>query len=381
MIYAKKEYIYSVFSLDSYNASMHSQSKRILDEEEVMSISDKPRIAMVMGDPAGIGPELISKLLANHEVTGSSDIILIGDRSEFDRGQEIAKVDVPVEEIGSLEDIQFNSSRPLFFEERAGVAGEFVRNEASVQGGQYALGTLAKALDLAKNNIVDAVLFAPLNKTSLHLAGMKFSDELHWFADYLHYDGPFCEFNALDNLWTARVTSHVALKEVPSLITKDRIIEFIHLINHAMILNGIAKPRIGVCGLNPHNGDNGSFGREEIDIITPAVEEAISQGVDARGPYPSDTIFLKVQGDNHAFDAVLTMYHDQGQIAIKLMGFNRGVTIHGGLPIPITTPAHGTAFDIAGSGTANVGATRQAFEIAKRMGLRNRRAREASNKL
>ncbi|MNF78651.1 4-hydroxythreonine-4-phosphate dehydrogenase 2 [compost metagenome] len=144
--------------------------------------------------------------------------------------------------------------------------------------------------------------------------------------------------------------------------------EAIELIDTALKCNGLAKPRIGVCGLNPHNGDNGGFGREELDIIGPAVKTAREAGIDVDGPYPADTIFLKVQGDAKAFDAVVTMYHDQGQIAIKLMGFSRGVTVQGGLPIPITTPAHGTAFDIAGQGKANVGAIRQAFEIACRMG-------------
>jgi 4-hydroxythreonine-4-phosphate dehydrogenase len=145
-------------------------------------------------------------------------------------------------------------------------------------------------------------------------------------------------------------------------------VEAIQLIDTALKRNGLEKPRIGVCGLNPHNGDNGSFGREELDIIGPAVRSAQALGIAAEGPYPGDTIFLKVQGDASAFDAVVTMYHDQGQIAIKLMGFSRGVTVQGGLPIPITTPAHGTAFDIAGQGKANVGAIRQAFEIACRMG-------------
>lgn len=197
---------------------------------------------------------------------------------------------------------------------------------------------------------------------------MGHNDELHWFAEHLGYQGPFCEFNVLDDLWTSRVTSHVALKDVPGLLSQERVIEAIQLIDNELKRSGLARPRIGVCGLNPHNGDNGSFGREEIDLIGPAVERARALGIAADGPYPADTIFLKVQGDARAFDAVVTMYHDQGQIAIKLMGFSRGVTVQGGLPIPIATPAHGTAFDIAGQGRANVGATRQAFEIACRLG-------------
>ena len=228
-----------------------------------------------------------------------------------------------------------------------------------------------KNLRLTEAGTTNAVLFGPLNKTSLHMAGMAHNDELHWFAQLLDFHEPFCEFNVLDNLWPSRVTSHVALAEVPGMLSQARVVEAIQLIDTALKRNGLEKPRIGVCGLNPHNGDNGSFGREELDIIGPAVRSAQALGIAAEGPYPGDTIFFKVQGDASAFDAMVTMYHDQGQIAIKLMGFSRGVSVQGGLPIPITTPAHGTAFDIARQGRANVGAIRQAFEIACRTGTNN----------
>ncbi len=217
-------------------------------------------------------------------------------------------------------------------------------------------------------------MFGPLNKSSLHLAEMGHNDELHWFAERLGYTGPFCEFNVMGKLWTSRVTSHVALKDVPGMLSQEGVIDAIRLIDQALRQNGVAEPRIAVCGLNPHNGDNGAFGREELDIIGPAVEQARKLGMPATGPFPADTIFLKVQGDDPAYDAVVTMYHDQGQIAIKLMGFWQGVTVQGGLPVPITTPAHGTAFDIATLGRARVEPTRQAFAIACRMGKSRRAA-------
>lgn len=329
---------------------------------------NKTSIAMVLGDPAGIGPELIARLLAEPAVRSQANVILIADEAEMLRGMRIAGLEFPYRRVESLEQLAFVDDTPLFYDFRGDTVGEFPRSEASVIGGRYSLDTLEKALRLTESGVTDAVLFGPLNKTSLHMAGMAHSDELHWFAELLGYDGPFCEFNVLDNLWTSRVTSHVALAEVPGLLSETRVMEAIKLIDTALKRNGLEKPRIGVCGLNPHNGDNGSFGREELDIIGPAVRSAQALGIAAEGPYPGDTIFLKVQGDASAFDAVVTMYHDQGQIAIKLMGFSRGVTVQGGLPIPITTPAHGTAFDIAGQGKANVGAIRQAFEIACRMG-------------
>jgi 4-hydroxythreonine-4-phosphate dehydrogenase len=180
-----------------------------------------------------------------------------------------------------------------------------------------------------------------------------------------------CEFNVLDKLWTSRVTSHVSLKDVSGLVTREAVTQGIELLMSAIRRAGVAAPRIAVCGLNPHNGDNGSFGREELDVIGPAVDEARSRGLPVEGPFAADTIFLKLQGEHPAYDGVVTMYHDQGQIAMKLMGFWRGVTVQGGLPFPITTPAHGTAFDIAGQGIANPGAMQRAFELACRMGASN----------
>jgi 4-hydroxythreonine-4-phosphate dehydrogenase len=329
----------------------------------------KPRIAMLLGDPAGIGPELIAALLADAATTQAADILLIADRAEFDEGMRIAGVKVDVASVASLDGLDFSGGKPLFYDFRGATEGSFERSVATAKGGRYSLDTLDIALAQTRSGATDAILFGPLNKASLHLAGLAHNDELHWFAERLGCAGPFCEFNVLDGLWTSRVTSHVALSEVPPMITHDGVVDAIRLIDTELKRSGVARPRIAVCGLNPHNGDNGSFGREEIDVIAPAVASACAHGMDVAGPFPADTIFLKVQGAQRAYDAIVTMYHDQGQIALKLMGFWRGVTVQGGLPIPITTPAHGTAFDIVGQGKANLGATRQAFELACRMGL------------
>jgi 4-hydroxythreonine-4-phosphate dehydrogenase len=329
----------------------------------------KPRIAMLLGDPAGIGPELIAALLAEAATTQAADILLIADRAEFDEGMRIAGVKVDVASVASLDGLDFSAGKALFYDFRGATEGPFERSVATAKGGRYSLDTLDIALAQTRGGATDAILFGPLNKASLHLAGLAHNDELHWFAERLGCAGPFCEFNVLDGLWTSRVTSHVALSEVPPMITHDGVVDAIRLIDTELKRSGVARPRIAVCGLNPHNGDNGSFGREEIDVIAPAVASACAHGMDVAGPFPADTIFLKVQGAQRAYDAIVTMYHDQGQIALKLMGFWRGVTVQGGLPIPITTPAHGTAFDIVGQGKANLGATRQAFELACRMGL------------
>jgi 4-hydroxythreonine-4-phosphate dehydrogenase len=210
------------------------------------------------------------------------------------------------------------------------------------------------------------VCFAPLNKAALRAGGMMHEDELRWFAEVLGHRGPCGEFNVLENLWTSRVTSHIPLKDVAAMLTPERIAEAIALLDTGLRRAGNAAPRIGVCGLNPHNGDNGNFGREEIDIIGPGVRLAATRGHPAAGPYSADTIFVRAKGG--AFDGIVTMYHDQGQIAMKLMGFERGVTVQGGLPVAITTPAHGTAYEIAGRGIANTQAMQNALAIAARMG-------------
>jgi 4-hydroxythreonine-4-phosphate dehydrogenase len=331
----------------------------------------KPRIAMVLGDPAGIGPELIAKLLAEESHRCEADILLIADKSETEEGMRVAGRRFDYELIQSLENLNFHDA-PLLYDFRGSAARPFLRKHASAAGGLYSLETLKIALDLTVAGKTDAILFAPLNKSSLHLGGMTCSDELHWFAEQIGYTGTVCEINVMDGIWTSRVTSHMALKDVPQFITRERVMEAIRLIDRALKQSGLERPRIAVCGFNPHCGDNGNFGREEIDVIAPAVAEAKAAGFAAEGPFPADTIFLKVQGNRHEYDAVVTMYHDQGQIAIKLMGFSRGVSVQGGLPIPITTPAHGTAFDIAAQGVANVGTTLQAFKMACRMGKTRR---------
>jgi 4-hydroxythreonine-4-phosphate dehydrogenase len=201
---------------------------------------------------------------------------------------------------------------------------------------------------------------------------MSHADELHYFCEKLAFTGPSVEFNVLESLWTSRVTSHVPLKDVSGLLNREAVAEGIVLLTKGLRASGIAQPRVAVCGLNPHNGDNGAFGREEIDVIEPGVALARERGYPADGPFPADTIFVRATRKDGGYDGVLTMYHDQGQIAMKLMGFDRGVTVPGGLPIPIATPAHGTAYDIAGKGIANQGAMRNAFALATRMGATRR---------
>jgi 4-hydroxythreonine-4-phosphate dehydrogenase len=264
---------------------------------------------------------------------------------------------------------------PMLIDWPGATAGGFERGVAGERNGRYMLDALRTALALCSAGLADAVCFAPLNKAALRAGGMDHPDELHFFCEQLDFHGPCVEFNVLEGLWTSRVTSHVPLNAVSALITVEKVAQGVELLSKGLRAAGLASPRIAVCGLNPHNGDNGAFGREEIDVIEPGVALARTRGFPADGPFPADTAFVRaIRKDGAGYDGVLTMYHDQGQIAMKLMGFERGVTVPGGLPMPIATPAHGTAYDIAGRGIANTGAMSNAFALACRMAVSARAA-------
>jgi 4-hydroxythreonine-4-phosphate dehydrogenase len=331
----------------------------------------KPLIALAMGDPAGISPELTAKIVGLAEVRGKTRLIVVGDRRVFDEGARTAGVKIEIETVAGDAIVEPRDGEPIFVVLANLDPASIRRGVAARQGGQFALENYRHVLEQARDGRVDAVCFTPFNKKAMRLARPSYDDEIAFSAEVVGLENPASEFNILDKLWNARVTSHVALAEVPARLTKERILRALQLTDACMRGAGFACPRIAVAGLNPHAGDGGNFGREEIDVIGPAVEAGKREGIFAEGPFPADTVFLRAK--NGAFDAVLTMYHDQGQIAMKLMGFDRGVTLLGGFPFPICTPAHGTAYDIAGKGIASVGATRAALLLAADMVVRKRR--------
>jgi 4-hydroxy-L-threonine phosphate dehydrogenase PdxA len=312
-----------------------------------------PTIALFTGDPAGVGPELVAKLLDEITLRDKATILLISNQPDF-----VCPANVKVHAWAGLH-------APAF---EVGVVNQ--------RNGKFMLDALTEGARLVSQGLADALCFAPLNKGALRAGGMHQEDEMRWFAELLHHNGPCGELNVLENLWTSRVTSHVALNEVSGLLTSDKVAEAIRMITFALQASGKASPRIAVCGLNPHNGDNGNYGDEEGRIIEPGVKAATASGYPADGPFPADTAFVRaIKTDGSGYDGVVTMFHDQGQIAMKLLGFERGVTVQGGLPIPITTPAHGTAYDIAGKGVANPQAMRNAFDLACKMGMAFRNSR------
>ena len=322
---------------------------------------NKINIALLLGDPSGIGPELVSKLL-NENVTKKVNVIVIGEKNILESGNQISGINNELNYVENFDQINFENGNKFFLDISKGKNHDYKLSECSKESGESVLTALNLALELAKEKKVHAINFGPFNKTSLKLGGNKHSDELHLMAESLNVKNFFCEFNVIDNFWTARVTSHIPIREVADQIKKENIIRPIKLINEAMKLNGIKQPRVAVQALNPH----GEFGTEEKDEILPAIEEAKKIGINADGPLPCDTSFITAY-KNKNYDCIVGMYHDALQSGLKAFGFDRGVTVQGGLPLPITTPAHGTAFDIAGQNKANLEPTLNSFKIALTM--------------
>ncbi|MEJ5914461.1 4-hydroxythreonine-4-phosphate dehydrogenase PdxA [Pseudokineococcus sp. 1T1Z-3] len=314
----------------------------------------RPRIALTLGDPSGIGPELVAKLVADPANRGRVDFLVLASEAELAAAAAEAGVEVPVAAAASADAVAALGS------DLADAPVD--RGRVSVEGGRRAMADLESALGVYERGEADAIVFAPLNKQALAMAGMKHEDELRWFADRLGWTGTTSELNLVPGLTTSRVTSHIPLSEVASCISAHKVAEATRLLHTVVAAQGVERPQLAVCALNPHGGEGGKFGREEIDHIAPAVALLRSEGIDAHGPFPCDTLFIRArEGD---FDGVVTMYHDQGQIAMKLMGFDQGVTVQGGLPVPIATPAHGTAHGIVGQGVASTGPTQRALDVA-----------------
>jgi 4-hydroxy-L-threonine phosphate dehydrogenase PdxA len=326
---------------------------------------DLPVLGLMLGDYTGIGPEQCGRVLADRRLADVARLLVVGDARVLEQGGRDAGVSVKWRCYATPEDVDWSRPEIPIIDLCNLDPSTVPRGAVSAESGRISGETLSRMIDLALDERIDGITFAPLNKTALHAGGWRFNDEHQLFAHLTGHQGYFGEMNVLDNLWMSRVTSHVSLRTALDQITPSRIDEAITLADRTMRSAGFEAPRIAVAALNPHGGENGLFGREEIEIIAPAIARATERGIRCRGPFPADTVFLKAfAGD---YDGVLTMYHDQGQIATKLKGFNRGVTVTGGLRTVFTTPAHGTAFDIVGKGCATTGALEHAVRLCARL--------------
>jgi 4-hydroxythreonine-4-phosphate dehydrogenase len=326
----------------------------------------KPTVLVFAGDPAGIGSEVVVKLLADEEARAAAHIIVVGSRPLLAGAMQFAGASPRMQD---GEAVRGSADRTIQLAAWPRLEEEAFRlGTVTAESGAFMLDGLAFGLKLCSSGIADAMCVAPLTKAAMRAGGMKHPDEINYFREVLDFRGKTVEFNVNEHLWTSRVTSHVPLKDVSGLLTVEKIVDGVKLLTEGLRAANCPEPRIGVCGLNPHNGEGGAFGTEEIDIIAPAVQRACAEGYPCVGPLPSDTAFVRAIRKDDGLDGILTMYHDQGQIAMKLLSFGRGVTVHYGLPIPITTTSHGSAYDIVNKGVATPEAMKNAFLMAARMG-------------
>jgi 4-hydroxythreonine-4-phosphate dehydrogenase len=324
----------------------------------------KPIIAISMGDPAGIGPELIIKVLSHEAIHENCSPFVVGDPKVMSDICEMVGAGLRIKAIEELPGARFSPSvvNVLCPE---GVHIEHVPlGKVDPKMGRAAALCLGKAFELAMDNQVQGVVSAPLNKEAFHLAGYKYADELEYLADITKSRKLFM-FGVANSIWTVMVTEHIAFKEIVNFIDKDRILEYIEKMHGVLIQVGISDPRIAVAALNVHAGEGGLLGHEEIDEIEPAIQKAKQQGLNVQGPAPADTVFVRaLEGD---FDGIVFMYHDQANIARKLQPREKGATFFIGLPVPCGTTAHGTAFDKAGKGIADPGSLAAALKYTIRL--------------
>jgi 4-hydroxythreonine-4-phosphate dehydrogenase len=337
--------------------------------------AQRPRLAITSGDPAGIGPEVVLKALGHPDVYQRCRPLVIGDRRILDRAARWLDRDLELEIVADPADGSYRFPRVTLLDLHNAPPEACPVGEETAAAGRAAVKYVFRACDLAVAGAVDAVVTAPLNKAAMHLAGFDYAGHTELLTERTGAQkvsmlliGP--------NLRIVHVSTHVALAEAIARVTPQRVEEVIQIAHDACRALGIARPRIGVAGLNPHASEGGLFGDEEARRIVPAIVAARARGLDVSDPQPPDTVFLRAtQG---AYDVVVAQYHDQGHIPMKLLAFDSGVNVSYGLPIIRTSVDHGTAFDIAGKGIARESSLLAAIDVAVQM-ARARRPDAASS--
>lgn len=317
--------------------------------------------AITVGDPSGIGPEIALKTLINNEeyrnrtiIIGSREVLLYYSKI-LNNTIDFSIIKDPAEfKSGSINILHsFNLSMD-----------NLVLGAVSKSSGEAAYKYLEKAINLAIESKIGGIVTAPLNKEALHKAGYKYAGHTEIFAELTNTD-KYSMMLWSEKMAVVHVSTHVSLRKAIELVKPERIIECIELADQTMKKMGISTPKIAVAGINPHSGESGLFGNEEVEYILPAINLAKQRGFNVDGPVPPDTVFLKASRGQ--YDIVIAMYHDQGHIPMKLLAFDNGVNVTLGLPIIRTSVDHGTAFDIAGKGIANEESLVSALKIADRL--------------
>jgi 4-hydroxythreonine-4-phosphate dehydrogenase len=341
-----------------------------------------PRLAITMGDPAGIGPEVTARALADPQVRKAARPVVIGDARVMAAAARLAGLDLPVRTVARPGDATGGAAAIEVLDLANADPAAFAVGRVSAVCGRAAYEYIERAVRLAQAGEIDGIVTGPINKAALAAAGVRHSGHTEILAE-LTGTKSYAMLLMGTELRVIHVTTHVALRRVPELVTRERVLRTIRLGHEAMRQLGIGAPRLAVCGLNPHAGEAGLFGDEEQVAIAPAIADARAAGIDATGPWPADTIMSRARGGE--FDCVVAMYHDQGHTPVKTLGFRydeakkawtgmSGVNVTVGLPVLRVSVDHGTAFDRAGQGTANPESMIEAILVASEM-ARHRGAR------
>jgi 4-hydroxythreonine-4-phosphate dehydrogenase len=327
-------------------------------------VSGLPGIAITIGDPAGIGPEITVKALMRREVWDNCRPLVVGDADLLARSVALTSAPLAFRVIDDVAEARFSPDAPDVFDLRNVDVDALRPGQVSAAAGRAAVDYVKQAVALAQAGQVDGIVTGPINKAALKAASIPYVGHTELLAD-LSGEERVTTMLATTGLRVVHVTRHVPLREVASYITRQRVLETIRLADVGLRRMGIPQPRLAVAALNPHGGDEGLVGREEIDAIGPAVEAAQAEGIEASGPIPADSVFFRaIRGE---FDVVVAMDHDQGHIPIKTHGFERSVTVTLGLPVVRTSVDHGTAFDIAWQGVASEESMVEAILLAARL--------------
>lgn len=324
----------------------------------------KPILGVTMGDPSGSGPEILVKALTAEEVRSVCRPVVVGDAATIRKAAGIVSSGVAIRPISEVSQAAFEAGTLDVLDLHDVDLDSLVYGKVQAMAGNAAYEAVVKAAELALKGEIAAIVTSGLNKEAMNLAG-------HHYAGHTELLAHLCGVKSVTMMLVAgdfrvsHVSTHVSLREAIERTKKERILDVIRLTQGGLLLMGISHPRIAVAGLNPHSGEGGLFGDEEITEIRPAVEEAAAAGIDVAGPIPPDTVFFHMKGGK--YDAVVAMYHDQGHIPTKVLAFDQGVNVTLGLPIIRTSVDHGTVFGKAGKGTARPDSMIEALKLGAKM--------------
>ena len=321
----------------------------------------KPLIAVPIGDPAGIGPEIVAKSIDDRDLFKSANCIVVGDKKVMENAIEIVNADLKINVVSDVKQCVFEEGSMKLFDLDNIDMDKFEFGKISAMCGRAAYEYIEKSISLAMNGEADAVATTPINKESLHAAEVNFIGHTEIFGALTDTEDPLTMFET-NGMRVFFLTRHKSLRDMLDDIKKDRIIDYVKRCTDALEKLGVTEGTMAVAGLNPHCGEHGLFGYEEVEEIMPAVEELKKEGYDVAGPIPADSVFHQVaQG---RYNSVLSLYHDQGHIATKTLDFDRTISVTNGMPILRTSVDHGTAFDIAGKGIAGAISMKEAIRLA-----------------